>query len=83
LPFHYITITVENKTGIFNLAILSFRHSKSFSDLKNILKGDFWATLDVLSRQKPEDSWNEIRNPIEFYPVLWELTPKSLATGQI
>jgi hypothetical protein len=53
---NYIIITVENKANIFNLAILSFRHSKSFSDFKNILKGDFWATLDVLSRQKPEDS---------------------------
>jgi hypothetical protein len=39
--------------------------------------------LDVLSRQKPEDSWNEIRNPMKFYAVLCELTPKSLATGQI
>jgi hypothetical protein len=27
--------------------------------------------------------FDEICNPIEFDPVLWELTPKSLATGQI
>jgi hypothetical protein len=30
-------------------AILSFRHSKPFRDLKNILKGVFGATLGVLS----------------------------------
>ena len=42
----YIVCLTEDERKSLNklTAILSFRHSKPFRDLKNILKGDFWGS---------------------------------------